>query len=134
MSTRYVVKFDDYTERHFIKNYKKKYSEKAWQITENAIRNSCMNFDELIQMDQCDEIVKLDKLLLCKLDFSVAGTGRSPKASGNRAIFVADCNTKKVKILLVYHKSDIVKSGNETVAWKKIVLANFPEYGEFLKL
>lgn len=132
MSTRYTVTFDVYTERHYIKKYKKKYSERVWQFTENAIRSLCINFDELIQTDQCEVISHVDSRRLCKLEFSVAGTGKSPKKSGNRSILLVEMEQKQVRVLLAYHKSDIVKSGNETVAWKKIIKKEFPEISEFL--
>lgn len=132
MSTRYSVIFDDYTDRHFIKAFKKKHSERIWLVTENAIRAACANFEETILLDQCDLINQLENLQLCKLDFAVAGTGKSPKKSGNRIILIADTENKTVTILLVYHKSDIVKSGGETLAWKKIIVENFPQYQNLL--
>ena len=128
MSSKYSVTFDDYTERHFIKNFRKKYSDRAWQFTETAIRAICANFEETVQLDQCDIICHLENFRLCKLDFSLAGTEKSPKASGNRCILVADVGKQTVHVLLIYHKSDIVKSGNETVAWKQIILSEFRQY------
>lgn len=132
MSTKYAVVFAGYTERYFIKNFKKKYSERAWHITESAIRSFCSNFDELIALAQCETIGHEEDLRLCKLDFAVAGTGKSPKGSGNRCILVADVARQLVTILLVYHKCDIVRGGNETVAWKKHIKDNFPEYVELV--
>jgi hypothetical protein len=128
MSSKYTVTLDEYTERHFIKNFKKKYSDRAWQFTETALKAVCVNFEETVQLDLCDTISHLENLRLCKLDFAVAGTGKSPKSSANRCILVANVEKHTVHIVLIYHKSDIVKSGNETVAWKQIVKENFPEY------
>jgi len=127
MSTRYIVAFESYAERYYIKRFKKKYSERVWGFTENAIRSLCVNFDELLQTEQCEVISHAEHKRLCKLQFAVAGTGKSPKKSGNRCIVVADVAEHRVDILLVYHKSDIVKQGNETVAWKQIIKRKFGE-------
>lgn len=134
MCFRYAVTFDEYTERFFIKKFKKKYSERAWQFTENAIRSACSNFDELIKTNHCDTISHHGDLRLCKLDFAVAGTGVSPKSSGNRCILVTNVSEKRVTIVLVYHKSDIVKSGNETTAWKQIVKEQFLDLSDLITL
>jgi len=132
MSTRHDVDFDVYTERHYIKNFRKKYSERVWLLAENAIRFICSNVDELLKSSQCETIYQNDSLRLCKIQFAIPGTATSPKASGNRGIIVINENGTSVKIVLLYHKSDVVKSGNETVAWKKIVRDNFPEYRELI--
>jgi len=128
MSIRYTVSFDDYTTRYFIKKFKKRYSDKTWSSTEKAILGLCVNFNELKKLEQCDVINTVDNLVLCKLNFAVAGTQKSPKGSGNRCIMVVNVNKSVVVILLVYHKNDITGKGNETVEWKKIISTNFPVY------
>lgn len=132
MSTRYLVTFDDYTKRHYIKKFEKDYSERVWRATETAIRALCENLEETLKTEKLETISQHEHLKLCKLYFAVAGTKKSAKASGCRGIVVVDGSKKWVRILLVYHKQYIVRSGNETVAWKKVVAENFPEYKHLL--
>lgn len=129
MSSKYAVTFDTFTERHFIKKFKKGHSERVWYLTENAIRFQCTNIEELLKTSQCETIGAQGCFRLCKYEFAVAGTSKSPKASGNRCIFVIDDEVHTVRILLVYHKSHISADGNnETVAWKKTIREQFSEY------
>ncbi len=133
MSSRYVVIFDDFTSRHYIKKFKKSYSERAWLLTENAIRFQCTNVTALLSTDQCETISIQGNVRLCKYEFSVAGTHRSPKSSGNRCILAIDDNERTVRVLLVYHKSHIAADGNnETVAWKKLIRDTYQAYSSLL--
>jgi hypothetical protein len=135
MSSKYAVTFDEFSQRHYIKNFRKTYSERAWQLTENAIRFQCANIEALLKTTQCETISALSNARLCKYEFSVAGTHTSPKSSGNRCILVIDDEHYTVRILLVYHKSHIASDGNnETVAWKKKVRVQFPEYHPLMTL
>ncbi len=63
---------------------------------------------------------------LVKLDFTVAGVKKSPKASGNRCILAVDEEMGTVRVLLVYSKNDITAQ-NETQEWKKMVAAEYPD-------
>ena len=64
--------------------------------------------------------------------FKIAGTNFSYKSSCCRGIVYIDDDKKEVSFLLVYHKGHIVKTGNETVAWKKIIVKEFPEHKALL--
>jgi hypothetical protein len=126
VSTKYAVTFAEFTTRHYIKKFVKQHGEQRWKLTSNAIRALVANADEVILGDKLETIVHKNNLKIAKLNFAIAGTGLSPKGSGCRAIVLIDTNQRTVEIMLVYHKSFIVKQGNETVAWKRIIKDNFP--------
>ncbi|MCF7830401.1 hypothetical protein K9M41_00140 [Candidatus Gracilibacteria bacterium] len=63
-----------------------------------------------------------------KLDFRVAGTNISPKASGNRTIFALNNNTSLIEVLIVYGKDHCPKKQSETQWILECVKDNFPEY------
>lgn len=129
MSTRFEVVFEDFTVRHYIKNIVKRHSVKVWKITKTAIESMCANAEASIATDKFETISQNGDKLLCKLYFSIAGTGKSPKGSGNRCITVVDKEQAQVAVLLVYHKNDLGGTGSETVRWKRIIKDNYPEYG-----
>lgn len=114
----YSVTFEDYTKNHYIKFFKKKYPGRAWEITQEAIKDMCERIDNLRSRDILDKICFVDDETIYKLDFTVSGTHVSAKNSGNRCIVAVNEDTRSVRILLVYHKTHIVGS-NETTWWKK---------------
>jgi hypothetical protein len=125
----YRVQFEPFTERHYIKKFKKEYQDK-WLATERTIIAVCERVDNMLQYNRADLIADSGCCKLVKLDFAVEGTRMSPKASGNRCILFVDEYTRAVKILLVYSKDEI-SSPNETQKWKAIIKS---EYGEIAKL
>ena len=129
---KYQVIFDDFTERHYIKKFIKRYSVRAWGATKVAIGAICMNADMSLTTEKLETISHQGNVLLCKLYFSVAGTGKSPKGSGNRCIVVVDTHSVRVFVLLVYHKSDFIGAGNETDKWKRIIKNNYLQYGNLV--
>ena len=132
MSTNYGVIFEEYAERHYIKNFEKKYKS-AWNITRRAITEEFKRFDGLFETSIAETIIDGDDIKICKTEFRVAGTKDSRKSSGNRCI-TALCREDSiymVRVLLVYHKNDI-KGGNETARWKQIIKENYPEYKKLL--
>ena len=130
---KYQVSFDPYCKRHYIKTFAKKYPG-AWDKTLKSLFVE-FAFVHLLFEKQIAEIISVSQensVKICKTEFKILGTDISRHASGNRCI-IAMHNNSSVRVLLVYHKSDIVKSGNETVAWKKLVSDAFPEYSALLK-
>ena len=123
--SNYNVQFEPYTERHYVKNFKKEYLDK-WLATERTIIMVCERIDNMLQYNRTDLISATGCYKLVKLDFAVAGTQMSPKASGNRCILFIDEDIRAVKILLVYSKNDI-SSPNETQKWKAIIKSEFSE-------
>lgn len=129
MIENYSVIIESFAKRHYINTFERKYN-KAWDITLKAIVGQFERVDMLLKKDVADLIVPGD-IKIIKSDFSVAGTKKSPKSSGNRCIVAVNENYKKVYILLVYHKNHL-GSGNETTKWKAIIKSNFPEYKHLL--
>jgi hypothetical protein len=125
----YRVKFEPFTERHYVKKFRKNYKDK-WLATERTIIAVCERIDNMLQYNRADLISTSGCHKLVKLDFSVEGTRISPKTSGNRCILLVNEDTREVKILLVYSKNEI-SPPYETQKWMNIIKG---EYGEIAKL
>lgn len=128
----YSVSFDSYTERHFVKDFSKRYKSN-WDKTRVTIEEVCKRIDNMLDYQRADLIQSIDSYKLVKLDFTVEGTKLSPKASGNRCILVVNEETRSVKVLLVYSKNHISKP-NETTKWKSIIKENFESYADVFNL
>jgi len=120
MDRLYTVIFEDFTQRHFIKSFRKKYSEKNWKETEIDIVSMCERIDNFRIAGRVAIIKENDNYSICKLEFKVVGTKDSPRASGNRCILLEDKVNRVVRVLLVYSKNDF-KGSNETEWWKQEV-------------
>ena len=132
MDQNYAVKFDEYSLRHYEKDFIKKYKSN-WNKTKKSIEDVCKRIDNMLEYNKADLIKSVDNYKLVKLDFSVTGTKISPKNSGNRCILVIDEKTRQATILLIYSKNHISEP-NETVKWKIIVRDNFLQYAEIFDL
>jgi len=128
----YNVKFEPFTERHYIKKFRKEYKNK-WLATEQAIIAVCERIDNMLQYSRADLISTSGSYKLVKLDFAIVGTQISPKASGNRCILLVDEDVRAVKILLVYSKDEI-SPPNETSKWKTIIKAEYKEVAKLFRL
>lgn len=129
---KYNVVFEDYTKRHFIKNFEKKYKSK-WNKTQDDIIFVCEHIENMLLTKRADLISVAENSRLVKLDFAIFGLKVSPKSSGNRCILFLDDEIKIVKVLLVYSKNDI-STNNETQAWKNIIKSQYPELAEIFNL
>ena len=129
---KYKVVFEDFTKRHFIKNFEKK-SKSQWNKTQEDIIFVCEHIENMLLTKRADLISVADNCRLVKLDFAIFGIKISPKASGNRCILFLDDDMGIVKILLVYSKNDI-SAHNETQEWKNIIKAQYPSIGEIFNL
>ena len=130
MIVNYTVNIEPFAERHYIKNFSKKYHQ-SWDITLKALISQFERIDMLLLRDVAEVICKSGDLKIVKSDFSVAGTRLSPKGSGNRCVVCVDEAIRKVYVLLVYHKNDLGE-GNETARWKQLVKNNYPDYRSLL--
>lgn len=130
---KYKVVFEDYTKRHFIKNFEKKYKLLQWSKTQDDIIFVCEHIENMLSTKRADLISVANNCRLVKLDFAIFGRKESPKSSGNRCILLLDDDMGVVKILLVYSKNDI-PTHNETQEWKKIVKAQYSNIGEIFNL
>lgn len=126
MFIKYNVQTEEFAEKHYIKNFRKKYKT-YWDSTFKGIEKMLEGLDSILDTTIVEEINCQDDLAVLKMEFRVAGTNCSRKASGNRCILSLNKKTKEIKILLVYHKSDIGDK-NETAAWKKIIRDNYNDY------
>jgi len=131
MSINYVVSIEQYTERHFISSFKKKYKG-AWDVTWTGISEEFKRIDALIgETSIVETITQSGDIRICKTEFRVHGTQESRHSSGNRCIVAVHKNTSTVHVLLVYGKTDL-GGGNETSNWKALVKENYPEYSKVL--
>lgn len=127
---KFYVVFSKYAEKHFCKDFLKKYKTKKWSETRKTIeatleRSCAFSKTSLIDMIKFSPEKNAG---IFKLDFRVAGTDVSPKGSGNRVVFHL-CNiTSKVTVLLVYSKNHCQKGQSETQWLLEHVKNNFPEY------
>lgn len=129
---KYKVIFEDYTKRHFIKSFEKKYKAK-WNKTQDDIIFVCEHIENMLLTKRADLISVAENSRLVKLDFAIFGLKVSPKSSGNRCILFLDDEIKIVKVLLVYSKNDI-PTNNETQAWKNIIKSQYPELAGIFNL
>lgn len=130
---KYNVVFEDFTQRHYISSFAKKYKS-AWDKTFKSLVVE-FTFADLLFNKSIAETVCVSKdgdIKICKSEFKILGTNISRHASGNRCIFAIHKSSSAVKVLFVYSKTDIKSSGNETAKWKKIVSDNYPEYKALL--
>lgn len=126
MSISYSVTVERFAESHYIKKFEKKYKD-SWLITLDGIKQQLKRFDEFLKTTILEEITSLDDLAIFKMEFRVAGTTCSRKASGNRCVLSLNKSTGEIKVLLVYHKS-YIDDKNETTSWKKIIRENYSDY------
>jgi hypothetical protein len=131
-TSNYGVEFEEFTARHFIKSFEKKYKT-AWSKTQEDVVEVCKHIDIMLQLKRADLISENESHKLVKLDFAVEGTKVSPKASGNRCILHIDEELHVVRILIVYSKNDISEP-NETQKWKTMVKEQFPHIGTIFSL
>lgn len=130
MSFNYSVSIEQYAQRHYIKNFKKKYKG-AWDITLRAICQELQRFDSLLDTSVAETITTSGNVRIAKTEFRVHGTNESKKTSGNRCIVAVHKDTCTVNVLLVYHKNDL-GNGQETATWKQIIKENYPKYRDLL--
>lgn len=126
----YSVIFEDFTERHFIKSFERKYK-KNWYLTQQSLAQEFARVDILFLKSIAEIIVDVSGVKICKTEFKIAGTQESRHGSGNRCIIAIHKEECEVRVLLVYGKTD-VSSRNETAEWKEIIKAHYPIYKNIL--
>ena len=122
----YFVKFESFSERHFVKSFQKKYKEQ-WCVTRRAIVAELERIDKLLLTTKAEVICDVDGIKIVKTQFKIANTKKSAKTSGNRCIVTWHEDKQFVSVLLVYGKTNLGGT-NETAEWKKIVKKNYSEY------
>lgn len=126
---KYSVVFDEYTEKCYIKEFRKKYK-KRWEVTELSIKEALERISKLSGTNRIDVICTSNRgTFLAKYDFKIAKTDVSAKGSGNRCILEVCNESMEVRVLLVYCKDDIGRSdGQETLWWKEHVSSSMDIY------
>ncbi len=126
INQKYKVYIRDYTDRHYIKVFDKKYG-RHWDLTLEAIIASLEHVDTFLGTSKAEKIISCheENKHLIKCEFRVVWTTDSAHASGNRYIVYLDEVTRECHILLVYSKWDY--SGQETTWWKLQIKENYPE-------
>jgi hypothetical protein len=122
----YRVYFADFTKRHFVKDFEKKYKG-AWLTTRKALVSEFRNVDMLIDSGRTEPPIHFTddrSELIIKHKFAIAGTNKSRLASGCEIIAHVNEADKIVTVLLVYHKDHFGKSG-ETAEWERIIKTEY---------
>ena len=131
MSTSYKVTIEAFAETHYLKKMKKKYKQ-SFEMPWKAFLFMLAKFELLLDKDNTNPICKAgENIVICKTEFKVMPK-ESTKSSGNRCIVSQDKLKKEIRVLLIYHKSDI-RGANETSWWKRVVSGNYAEYKKYLK-
>jgi hypothetical protein len=130
----FKVEFSSFAESHFCKDFSKKYKSKTWSITYQSITDILKRAFDLQQTNLIDNIKfsRKEDSGIFKLDFRVAGTNISPKASGNKVVFSLCNNSGNINILLVYGKDHCTKKQSETRWILENIKNNFPEYKKLI--
>ena len=114
----FSVSYTDYSKRHYLKDFQKKYKGKQWDYTEKSIMLDLsrlrMENNTTQSSSQIDELKYNDHKLIAKYDFKIALTNESTKTSGNRCILYIDEEKSLIKILLIYNKNHLPKNKDET--------------------
>lgn len=131
-SLNYSCSWHDYAERHYAKVFSKKYKA-SWLQTRDTIDEVCKRIDSMLAYARADLIATHKQYKIVKLDFAVAGTKISAKASGNRCILFVDEAVRHVEILLAYSKNDIGPP-NETAKWQLLIKKQYPEIMKLIPL
>lgn len=122
----YGVIVEPFAERHYIKSFAKKYKY-AWVLTREMLQEELAGIDQLFQKQIAEMICARGDMRICKVEFKVVGTHESRHTSGNRSIVAVCAESKEVRVLLVYCKTD-VRGSRETGWWQSMIRENYPEY------
>ena len=126
-SEDYRIFFTEFAERHHIKRFAKDYKGKRWLVTLDSIFQDLKRVHSMQMTQQVDELKYGDDCKLFKYDFSIAQSGISPKASGNRCVIFLDIERHRQDVLMVYGKNDLPKNMSETQFIYNIVQTQFKE-------
>jgi len=129
INEKYCVEITEYAERHFIKSFSKRYKW-VWDETLKVIIEMLERIEVFSKItEKAEKIHICDIWYIVKCKFKIAWSNESPKTSGNRLIAFVNEESKEVKILLLYTKTDIqwwsetawreklVKENHKTIYW-----------------
>ena len=128
----FVVKYHSYTEKHYLKRFKRDYADKQWRVTVDSINidlSRIKTSESNLQLTQrVDELWQKDNCWIFKYDFRIAQTKESAKSSGNRCIVFLDNDISLVEILIIYGKGDLPKNVGEQAFIEQTLNREFNEY------
>jgi hypothetical protein len=116
----FLVILESFAKKHYCKDFEKRGS---WGITWQGLEQTFTRFKPEALVGKLEPPIKISddrSLILYKMSFRLADENKSPKASGNRIIFVCNHETHIIRVLLVYNKNHI-KGSRETDWWMKLV-------------
>jgi len=110
----FQVEFADASFRYYEKDFARKYP-KGWVDTKKTIESVLERAYAFHLKSRIDFLKPLgENVDLYKLDFAVAGTQMSPKASWNRVIFSLSNKDRLIRVFLIYSKNHVPKNKPET--------------------
>lgn len=114
----FSVTYTKYSQRHYLKDFKKNYKGKQWDFTEKSIMQDLSRLrmeNNTTQFSaQIDELKYDNGEYLAKYDFKIAQTNESTKSSGNRCVIYINDKKSIIKILIIYGKTNLPKNKDET--------------------
>lgn len=114
----FSVTYTNYSKRHYLKDFQKKYKGKQWDYTEKSIIQDLsrlrMENNSTQASMQIDELKYDNHKYLAKYDFKIALTNESTKSSGDRCVLYIDDANDIIQILLIYNKTHLPKNKDET--------------------
>ena len=125
-----AVQVGHFAERHFIKNFEKKYKT-LWDVTFIAITAELARIDALLLTNRAETICDRAGIKIVKTEFKIAKSKESARSSCNRCVVAWEPDRQMVTMLLLYHKTDL-SGKNETAEWKRLIKDNYPEYRNIL--
>jgi hypothetical protein len=130
MSIKYAVTTENFAEKYYLKNFRKKYK-KSFDVPWSAFVFMLHKFDLMLERNSVSQISDPNReIVIYKVEFKIM-PNESAKSSGNRCIIAQDKEKKEIKILLVYCKNNIQNS-NETLWWKNLIKKNYSIYKDVL--
>ncbi len=126
-SDGYRVIFEEYTKRHYVKDFEKKYKG-SWLTTRKALVSEFYNIDMLIDSGRTNPPIHRtsdNSQWIIKHEFIIAGLKESRKTSGRRIIAYVDNANQVVRILLIYHKDHVDKKASETAWWERTIKGEY---------
>ncbi len=126
MSIEYLVTTEEFAEKHYLKNFRKRYKN-SFDIHWNTYVFMLQKFDLILKKEGTTLISCIsDDIVIYKLEFKMSPK-ESAKKSGNRCVVAQYRSANSIKILLVYCKNDI-QGSSETSWWKNLIKNNYSVY------
>ena len=130
----YRIFFREFAQRYHIKRFAKDYKGKRWAITFDSIFQDLKRVHSMQTTQQVDELKRGANCKLFKYSFTVAQSGVSPRASGNRCVVFLDTERHRQDVLMVYSKTDLPKNTKETQYIYQTLQENFSDLWKRLDL